>query len=1589
MDVATEPTTEAPDLIDQIVARLSEANPGNESLLDFARVYCRRVPADSIGPAPDAAAEVESIFDFIQQRPYEVMVRVFDPTTASHGYESTGTVIEIALPDSPFSLDSVINEIQARDLEVVKLVHPVVGIERTDGELVKVRSARQTTHRESIQHYVLDRFLTAAEKESLEQKVFDILHDVRATVDDFHAMAGRIDRMIDLARIAGAHHSEADVGEAIDFLNWLRDDNFVFLGFREYQIQDTPGGRAVSVVPGSGLGILRDDKGSRMARPVLLSDLPQELAARFEGGDLIVITKTNSLSTVHRRSRMDYVGVRLLDGDGRTVGEARMLGLYTSRAYMEPASKTPVLRRKLAQILVAEDLIEGSHDHKAVIQIFEGFSKHDLFAAPTEALRAELLGLLTLEERQQVKVFVRRDLLKRSISILVSMPRDRFNATLRKQIQGMITERFGGGPVDYHLALGEGESAQIHFTVWIEDDVVPEVDQDSLERDVIALARPWRDRLVDALESDMGTLEANRIANEWSERFPGYYASQTPLQVVTGDIVSLDKLMHSEDTFRVGVQSDSSEEDPLTRIALYRKGGRSALSDLMPALENLGLEVIEEVPTRLKGDQPAFIHDFGVRFCGEPLEIEESGERIRDTLASVWNGEISSDPLQRLVVTAGLDHSHVALLQAYRTYWKRVAPVFTVSYTNETLITYPEIAADLIELFRARFEPHSDLDEEMIRKRITVALDEVKKLDHDRILRSMLALIDATLRTNYYQKDREVLSFKFRSADVPDAPAPRPLAEIFVIGRNLEGIHLRGGPVARGGLRHSDRQEDYRSEVLGLMKAQITKNAVIVPTGAKGGFVINRLPQDRAERAEVIESQYRAYIAALLDVTDNRVGDDVVHPSDVVIHDGEDPYLVVAADKGTARFSDVANEIAVSRGFWLGDAFASGGSTGYDHKALGITARGAWESLKRHFMEMGVDPATDEFTAVGIGDMGGDVFGNGMLCSDRIRLIAAFNHMHVFIDPNPDAASSFEERKRLFHLAGSTWADYGSDLISTGGGVFDRSAKRVEISPEAQTALGTDQSTFTPDQLIAVILKAPVDLLWNGGIGTYVKASHESHADAEDRTNDSVRVNGSDLRTRVLVEGGNLGLTQHGRIEYAQAGGRINTDFIDNSGGVDASDREVNLKILLGRAEEAGDLDRPERNAVIGEVVDEVVEKILYDNYLQAQMLSQEELGARAQVEALEDLMVELEEEGIVDRRLDGLPDTEEMSERSAAGKRMTRPELSVLLVDAKRSVYDALVTSDLPDDPYFLNDLRDYFPSVVVERFGDHVEKFPLRRELAATILANKVVNDLGMTFVSQLGARTGATIPEIVRSERIAREVVDATRYWDRLEALFGKMDTTRWIELMDEADLLVASVTRWYLTQSPEVSLSESVADVKLFREIEDAIDGLGTERWRAGLVERVDALVDEGFDESVARRHVISPVLLHVPGAIAVAKRHDRPVTEVFDVFLHLGAAVGLARLNRMARKLEVTGRWARWARQSIEDALINLRYELADRVVARSEPGSSMHDAVHDFLESRGDVTNRVARVVHSLSSAPQDDVSPLLVAVRQLRNLLD
>jgi glutamate dehydrogenase len=1587
-DLAVEDagTTNYDTILNGVLDRISEGDGARAELIGrFAHTYLRRLSGDQSVSVDDIYEEVIGLYDFIDVRTEPIAVRVFNPP--SDDGVDPGTVVEINTGDGPFLVDSISNELQAHGLEISRVLHPVMGIRRDEsGRLTDIRPGRASDERESVQRWVLERRLFDADLPGLERALLRVLVDVQAAVHDFEEMLAAIPRMIDLVRQGEGHYPTADVDESVAFLEWLREDNFVFLGYRDYELTETAGGRAIQSVEGSGLGILADSDASKLAEPTMLSSLSPQLAARYESGELLVISKTNSLSTVHRRARMDYVGVRIVGADGKTVGEARLLGLFTSKAYMERAARTPVLRKKLDELAAAEELIEGSHDHKAVVSLFESFPKDDLFGVPVDDLRPLFRGLLALSERARVRFFLRRDLVDRTVRLLVAMPSDQYSTTLAKRLEELLLERFNGESVDFSLSLEADEMAHLHFKVWVDEGQVPDVAYDELGSEIRAITRSWAERVGDVLARRHGTAEAREMVRSWASCFPDHYTTSTELGVAAGDIEKLHEMKRGDHPFVVGLQNETDGPESLTRVALYGYG-KHPLSELIPALEDMGMRVVEEVPTGLSYEDDLFVHDFGVLGPDDrPLDLEGCGQRVSDALTAIWSGAAETDSLNRLLLLSGLGHSQVGILRAYRTYWRRVRSSFTINYVNETLTAHPGIAERLMHLFEMRFEPGADdTGFEAARYELLSMLEVVPSLDQDRILRGFLNLIEATVRTNAYRPDRNALSLKLRSSEVPDMPSPRPFAEVFVLGSEVEGIHLRAGPVARGGIRWSDRREDYRTEVLGLLKAQITKNSVIVPTGAKGGFVLRRPPTDLTQMRQAVVSAYSTFIEGLLDVTDNLVDGATVHPEWVRIHDGDDPYLVVAADKGTAHLSDTANQIAKDYEYWLDDAFASGGSTGYDHKALGITARGAWKSLERHLFELGIDPNLAPFTAIGVGDMSGDVFGNGLLGSKTIKLVAAFDHRHVFIDPDPDPGVSYFERRRLFDLPHSSWADYDSELISTGGGVFSRDAKKVSLSAQAQDVLGTRAETVTPAELIRIILRAPVDVLWNGGIGTYVKGTDEPNEDVGDRVTDAVRVNGSELRCRVVVEGGNLGLTQRGRIEYALAGGRVNTDFIDNSGGVNCSDREVNLKILTGLARRQELVERAECDDLLERVADDVVDRILHDSFEQAQRLALEEGTSVRRMDSYEQLMVSLEEDGLLERELEGLPTTEEMSERSRTGRGMTRPEIGVILAYSKRSLADSLLASEFSESGRLAESVVAYFPDEVSARFGHLIPEHPLLRQLAATIVANKVVDTQGSTFASQLAARTGASSLQIVRAHRIAHEVSGGADRRTAIEEWFGSVDIQVWTEAINTNDKLMANLTRSYLGVAESLDAASVGTLTQGFRLLEEAAPTLGAPRWVADRVERAERFAEAGFSHSIAGRLAILPDLIHAPGILDIADKSNRPVTEVGRVFFLVGQAVQLDGLARLLTTTTTNDPWRRWARQTIEDDLIRVQRRLSQRVLSEAGDDEPGDDAVDSFLASRSHALKRVLRLTHSLES--DRDLAYFMVVVRQIEAL--
>jgi glutamate dehydrogenase len=1596
---ATEPSTRAA-ILQALDDELTATAPTGrrEAMLIFAKMLLHRLSdedVDSLG-VEQLLGRVRSTFAFVDRRGNDpAHVRVFVPTVETDGYAVSGTVLETSTDDSPFLVDSVVEELNARDLHVRLLVHPMIGTQRAgDGHLERVMKSRDAAHRESVMHFELERRLSEQDRADLAGRIKVILHDVRLVVRDFEPMEERVRHMGELARGASVAYPQEEVDETAAFIDWLLQLNFVFLGYREYRLSGGPQGRTIQAVPGSGLGILSDVSMSSFADATPLDSLDPDVRRRIEEGELLVITKTKGYATVHRRARMDYVGVRMVGPDGQITGEARLIGLFTSKAYMEPAAETPLLHHKLEQIIAAEDLIPGSHDYKEVVELFESFPRDELFQATSEELRRLVVGLLQPEKHGDIKVLVRKDLYGRQVSIVVALPREKFSAPLRKRLQDMFLIRFKGTSIDYHLSLGETESARIFFTVHVQPgEQIPEIPYEELEADVEQLARTWEDDLSDNLIATFGSERGPQLAAEYRGRFPDYYkVAETDWAQVAMDVDRLERLKSDVDGFVIGISNEAAGER-LTRVKLYKTGGKADLSAFMPLLESLGLRVVEEVPISIRGEGRVYIHDFGVLDArGAVLNLDDEADLVTEALTEMWLGEAEVDSLNRLVIFAQLSWRQVQILRAYRRYRMRVSSRFTEEYRNDALASNPHIARRLAELFEAKFDPVRDAGGDAIDE-ITAAIREdlqgVASLDQDQIIRSLVGTILATCRTNAFLSDRDALSFKLRSADVPEMPKPLPLFEVFVYSPQMEAIHLRAGLVARGGIRWSDRREDYRTEVLGLMKAQKVKNAVIVPDGSKGGFILKRAVTPDRLREEVVD-QYVTFMRGLLDVTDNLVHGEIHHPEGVRVLDGDDPYLVVAADKGTATFSDTANAIAQEYGFWLGDAFASGGSTGYDHKALGITARGAWESVKRHFRELGIDVLRDTFTCVGIGDMSGDVFGNGLLYTDSIKLVAAFDHRNVFLDPDPDASRSFAERKRLFELPGSSWNDYDRAMLSPGGAVIDRKAKSVAPPKEVRVSLGIPDEApadMTPDQLIAWILKAPVDLVWNGGIGTYVRSARETHGDVGDRANDNVRVYGHEVRAKVVGEGGNLGFTQRGRIEYARGGGRINTDFIDNSAGVDTSDHEVNWKILLGLAMQRGELTLEDRNDLLQDCAPDVVQHVLYDNYLQAQILSQEEAVSAQRIEAYEELMAQLEADGELEREVEFMPSSDEMAERRAGGQGMTRPELAVLLAYAKRQVYQELLEVDLPDSEYLATDLARYFPPKIVDRFGALLAAHPLRREIIATMAANDVVNSQGITFVSRMMTETGASPVDVVKAFRIARDVIGATARWSDVEALDGLVDPAVQAELMTGVDWLVETTSRWYLVRSSGPLDAEAIRQARAsFAEVSDAISQIGPDAWREEHEQAAQRLVAAGVPETVAHRHAFQPELVHAPDIIAVAHASGRAPLEIARAFFVIGERLDIDWLEAQLEQLRATTRWQRWAQQSMEDDLFALRRLLCERVLEVAD-GEGIDVATERFFAERSQMLERVMRFLRGLKMEGVSDLSQLTVAVRQIRSL--
>ena len=1513
------------------------------------------------------------------------------------------TYVHVHTVDGPFVVSTVTEELNRLGLEPTDLAHPVVGVERDgEGTLKGLSPARSAARRETYLVLDLRTSLDAEARDAVAAHLRDVLSDALSAMRDFLPIKQRVAGIaMEVEATAKTRYGSAEVEEVAAFLRWLLDDHFVFLGYRGYDVAGDGAGAVATVTPGSGLGILHREEASSFADGVAVADLTEAQRQQTTDGPLLTVSRTTRKSTVHRQVRMMYVGLQKVDQSGRLVGEHRILGLLAQKAFVEPASTIPVLRRKLHAVLEAEDVVDHSHDERALRTLFDAFPKQELFETDADDLRQTMVKLLEVARRQEVRLLVRREPSGRSLSALVTVPRERFSGELRGQVQELLQRRAGAESVDYQLSMTERDQPLLHFTLHLPADSPAVLDVDAVEQEIQRLTRTFEDALRDALTGQRGAADAEVAARQWCRVLPKAYTDITAVATAVTDISELESLS-GPNAVRMRLlrapSSDgesSSRRDGLLRFRLYKAGEGVELSSFLPLLESLGLVVVEEQPFRME-QSPVWgelqMHDYGVRCDHADVDVRSDGPRVAAAALAMWEGRAAVDSLNRLVLGADMTIDEVTVLRAYRRYLRQIGTTYTEATTNDALIEYPAVAKALLGYFDARFDPAIDSEEARLvaadgaRTTVLHELEAVARLDQDRILRSFLGVIDATLRTNRW-RGRPWLSFKLDSGRVPGVPKPVPYREIFVYSADMEGVHLRGGPVARGGLRWSDRLDDFRTEVLGLMKAQVTKNAVIVPTGSKGGFVLKHRPVDGGELRAAVEAQYRVFIRGLLDVTDNLVDGDVVAPDQVVRADGDDPYLVVAADRGTATFSDIANSISREYGFWLDDAFASGGSQGYDHKAMGITARGAWVAVQRHFRELSIDVQTDPISVIGVGDMSGDVFGNGMLRSKAIRLVAAFDHRDIFIDPTPDEATSFVERQRLFDTPRSSWQDYDRSLLSPGGGVFSRTAKSVPLSPQAKEVLRIDADELSPPELINAILKAPADLLWFGGIGTYVKAREENNADVGDRANDAIRVDADELSVRVGGEGGNLAMTQRGRIAYARRGGRCNTDATDNAAGVNTSDREVNLKILLSLAIGHGSLAADERNALLESLTDDVAEQVLRDQYLQTWAISQELSAAPGGMGAYEQLMQSLEGRGRLDRAVELLPDTVEVEERRRAGAGFTRPELSVLLAYAKIDVTEQLLGSGVVDQAAFEPVRRDYFPGVAAERFDDETQEHRLRRELVATIVAGDLCNRLGITWPTRSATDLGVGVPTVVAAYWIARQVIGADDFWREIEALDARIDPTLQLELKATVDDLVDAFARSFVRQSRTGDIATAIAEdrpafVELFELMRAGTNG----EPQLAVRRLADRWCDLGIEEELAERLAILPSMTTVPGIAATARNSGRSRADIAGVYQLVAERLPLEQMSTQLNTFAPHGRWERWQHRGLVDDIRRLHHAAAREAIALAPVDDAPAAVVDAFLASRADTVSRAVGLARQVQGQT-DDLNALAVAVRALSEI--
>src|SRR5450631_3777870 len=1603
---------------------------GGETLEPFLGFYYRHMATeDLLARRPeDLLGAALSHRDLAKSRPVGTAnVRVYTPTVEEDGWSCGHTVIEIVTDDMQFLVDSVISELSRQDRNVHLVVHPQLVVRRDAvGQLQEVldvdalnahalKDAEFGAGIESWIHVEIDRRGGDAQQQALSKGLQSVLSDVRESVEDWPKMqlfCQQIAADLETDQPEGVDPEE--VVQARRLLLWLTEDHFTFLGYREYALEGQDGEDALRAIPGTGLGLLRYDQPHSGS----FGRLSPEGRVKAREAHLLILTKANARATVHRSTHLDYIGIKVFDADGEVTGEKRFLGLFTASAYTESVLRVPIIDTKVHKVLATSGFTADSHSGKDLLEILETYPRDELFQTSADDLYGIATTVLHLQERRKSQLFLRTDEYGRFVSCLIYIPRDRYTTAVRLKMESILRSAFHGASVDYTTRVSESVLARLHFVVRVAPgEEIPVVDEKDLQQRLIEATRTWDEDLTEVARLEYGEEAGARLVGLYGKAFPEAYKEDFSPRVGVVDLRQFELLENSDST-RLNLYHEPGSPSAERRFKLYRRG-RLSLTAVLPLFTHFGVEVIDEHPYQIdRADGVVvYVYDFGLKGSGPEAWVGSRREGLRElfqnAFSAIWEGRAESDGFNALVLAGELTWRQVVILRAVAKYLRQTGSTFSQAYVEATLVANVTIAAKLVQLFETRLDPDhpsavAGTEAANDTGRAAAAAEIV-----DAITRGFLGVIQATVRTNYYQRIgtragddpgspaaggsgyKSYLSIKLDPSKVPDLPAPRPMFEIWVYSPRVEGVHLRFGQVARGGLRWSDRREDFRTEVLGLGKAQMVKNAVIVPTGSKGGFFPKALPDPALDRdawlAEGIAS-YKLFISGLLDVTDNRIGTEVVAPDSVVRHDGDDSYLVVAADKGTATFSDIANGVAQSYGYWLDDAFASGGSAGYDHKVMGITARGAWESVKRHFRETGVDVQTTDFTVVGVGDMSGDVFGNGMLLSKHIRLVAAFDHRHIFLDPNPVAATSFLERKRLFELPRSSWADYDRSLITEGGAVIARSAKSVRISTQVAKVLGLAPGTkaMTPAQLMKSILTAPVDLLWSGGIGTYVKASSEVHAEVGDRANDAIRVDGKALRATVVGEGGNLGFTQLGRIEASLAGVHINTDAIDNSAGVDTSDHEVNIKILLTAMTRDGDMTLKQRNSLLASMTEDIARQVLRDNYEQNTLLGNARAQEHAMLPVHRRLIHWLEDRGDLDPVLLNDPATTEMERRHDAGLGLKSPEFSVLVAYAKLGLKKDLLHSALPDEPWFQATLTKYFPNPIREKYQDKLASHPLRREIITNAVVNSMVNRGGMTFAFRASEETGATVEQVTRAFVVCREVFDMVGYVASVEELDNVVSTETQTALYLEFRRLLDRAVRWFLVNRPSTInvASEVERFSKVVAELGPQMSSLlqGAEHKR--FVVRTKELEKLGAPKEMALRAAGLLDQFSLLDIVEISVDSERESAEVAPVYFATSEQFGIDVMLTRVTKLPRDDRWDSLARGALRYDLYAVLKALTTSVLDTSTADMAPKERTLAWSQTNAESLARANAALAGIQRLDNPGISALSVALRILRGVI-